>query len=426
MNRLKKTVLSVSFAVLLIIAAAFTWFIWGVPSSIVLSSGTEGTLTFGLPVTLVADDDARSVVGIGGDSLSDVTDVEAGEKVKLTPRSAGEADMSVSVFGIPVKDITVTVEEDKKLVPGGQSIGVMLYTKGALVVGTMDVKKSDGSAANPAKDAGLLAGDIIEELNGQEINDAAHLTKLINGLTGPAPVHLTVKRGEKELSVTITPVTDSDDGLLKMGVWVRDSTVGVGTMSFYDPETKTVAGLGHAIEDIDTGTELSVKEGEIAESQVIEVKKGEAGEPGELKGAFGASNRLIANIEKNSEFGIYGKASKAVSNPLYKEALPICKRGDVKTGDATILTTVDGSGVAAYGCRIVRLYPQSSPQQKSFVIEVTDKKLLDITGGIVQGMSGSPVIQDGKIVGAVTHVFLDDPRMGYGVYIEWMLDEAAK
>ncbi len=422
MRKFWKTTASVMLAAALIFAVAAIWIVNSVPDEIVIENGSDGFVSFDIPVSIEADENARQVISLGGDSLASVMDCGAGQQVKLTPRSTGSADVSVSVFGIPVKEVTVTVEDEKTLIVGGQSIGVMLYTKGALVVGTMDVLDENGNEKNPAKDAGLQAGDVIISLNGEEIGDAVHLSELINSME-ESTARLVVVRGGEKKEISITPVADREAGLMKMGVWVRDSTAGVGTMSFYDPASKTVAGLGHAIEDVDTGEELSVKEGELVESSVIEIKKGEAGAPGELKGAFDTKNKVIANIEKNTSFGIYGKAESAVQNTLYPDPLPICKKEDAKTGHATILTTVDGNGIAEYSCKITRLFSQSAPTQKSFIVEIDDEKLLGLTGGIVQGMSGSPVIQNGKIVGAVTHVFMDDPTKGYGVYIEWMLSE---
>ncbi|MEI6100486.1 MAG: SpoIVB peptidase, partial [Eubacteriales bacterium] len=211
----------------------------------------------------------------------------------------------------------------------------------------------------------------------------------------------------------------------RLGVWVRDSTAGVGTLTFYDQETGGYGGLGHAITDLDTGEELSVREGEIISSNIIDVVRGQAGMPGELKGYFNANNG-IGSILKNSEFGIYGLCYNKITNPLYPDGIYVAKQSEVHEGPAKLLSTVDDKGVKAYDCTISNVVLQNEPTQKSFLITITDPELLKKTGGIVQGMSGSPVIQDGKLIGAVTHVFVNDPTKGYGIYIEWMLDELYK
>ena len=203
---------------------------------------------------------------------------------------------------------------------------------------------------------------------------------------------------------------------------MRDSTLGVGTLTFYDPASGKFAGLGHAITDVDTGKLLTVKDGEIVKSDILEVVKGEEGEPGELRGSFGQNDEVIGTISKNTEYGLYGNTQKQMQNGIYG-ALPAAKRDEVKVGEATLLCTLDDSGVKEYSCKIVKVNSQDSPEQKSFVVQIDDERLLETTGGIVQGMSGSPVIQNGKIVGAVTHVFINDPTQGYGIYLDWMLSE---
>ena len=197
----------------------------------------------------------------------------------------------------------------------------------------------------------------------------------------------------------------------------------MGTLTFYDPASKKFAGLGHAITDVDTGKLLTVKDGEIVESEILEVVKGEEGEPGELRGSFGSNDEVIGYIKKNTDYGLYGNAAGELENKLYHNAIPAAKRDEVKVGDATLLCTLDDSGVKEYSCQIVKVTPQNSPAQKSFIVKIDDEELLGITGGIVQGMSGSPVIQDGKLIGAVTHVFVNDPTQGYGIYLDWMLNE---
>ncbi len=422
-SRFKYGVIGVFLLVLALAAAGLMIAISDVPSEIFLMDGNSQTLQVGFPFELELEEGEQSVsaVTVQGDSLKDKKSYSLSEPLVISGQEEGKCNAALKVFGVKVKDIQITVLEEVMLVPGGQSIGVMLHTKGALVVGSMNITSKTGEPVNPAKVAGLQAGDIIEKYNGEEIKDAAHLSELINQDEEGA-ARLSVRRGDQNLELTIYPVQDAEDGLWKLGVWVRDSTLGVGTLTFYDPASGKFAGLGHAITDVDTGKLLTVKDGEIVESDILEVVKGEEGEPGELRGSFGQNDEVIGTISKNTEYGLYGNTQKQMQNGIYG-ALPAAKRDEVKVGEATLLCTLDDSGVKEYSCKIVKVNSQDSPEQKSFVVQIDDERLLETTGGIVQGMSGSPIIQNGKIVGAVTHVFINDPTQGYGIYLDWMLSE---
>ena len=398
------------------------------PDEIYLIGDSARVLDVELPFALTIrantqDQEAISAVKLDGTSLADEPVYNFSNSVEITTEKDVSTDVSVELFGlIPIKNIKITSIEEVLLLPGGQSIGVTLHTKGALVVGNMDyMSQETGQQINPAADAGLQAGDVIEKYNDITIDNAAHLTKLVNESENEQD-KLLVKRGAKQIELTIKPVKDAADGNLKLGVWVRDSTVGVGTLTFVDVTSGGFAGLGHAITDVDTGELLTVKDGTIVKSEIVEVVKGEAGEPGELKGQFSGANQKIGTIEKNTEYGIYGNANSSVKNGLY-DVLLAADRSEVKEGAASILCTLDGQGVQEYSCKIVKVNKQNQPSQKSLIIEVDDEELLKKTGGIVQGMSGSPILQNGKIVGAVTHVFVDDPTRGYGLYVDWMLAE---
>ena len=231
------------------------------------------------------------------------------------------------------------------------------------------------------------------------------------------------RQGEQRTAL-LTPHKDEATGAVRLGAWVRDSTAGVGTLSFYDPESGKYAALGHAITDGDTGAVLSVSEGQVLRAEIVAVQKGKKGAPGELKGSFLREGHAIGSIRRNSILGIYGSLAEPAVNPLYPDGLPIGLRSGVHPGPATILSTVDGKGMQEYAVEITRVNPQTAPAPKSMVIRVTDERLLNATGGIVQGMSGSPIIQDGRLIGAVTHVFVNDPTRGYGIFSENMLDAA--
>ena len=231
------------------------------------------------------------------------------------------------------------------------------------------------------------------------------------------------RQGQHRTAV-LTPHRDETTGAVRLGAWVRDSTAGVGTLSFYDPETGKYAALGHAITDGDTGSVLTVSEGQVLKAEIVAVQRGQKGAPGELKGSFLREGETIGSIRRNSILGIYGRLDKPAVNPLYPDGLPIGLRSGVHTGAASILSTVDSTGPHEYAVEITRVNHQTAPAPKSMVIRVTDERLLSATGGIVQGMSGSPIIQDGRLIGAVTHVFVSDPTQGYGLYVDWMLGEA--
>ena len=264
---------------------------------------------------------------------------------------------------------------------------------------------------------------MIQGVNGKAVNTSRELTELVAASHG-APLSLTFQRGDSSRTVILTPSLDQSSGLYRMGAWVRDSTAGVGTLSYYSPADGTYGALGHAVNDADTGSLLPVRMGSLMQAEIVDVKRGQRGAPGELRGSFLRDQVILGNIEENTNLGIFGKMDAPYVNPLYPDGLPIAYQETVKTGPASILSTIGGREIREYQVEITQLTRQLTPAPKSMVIRVTDPRLLQTTGGIVQGMSGSPILQNGRIVGAVTHVFVDDPTQGYGVYIEWMLNTA--
>ncbi len=328
-------------------------------------------------------------------------------------------EVTINLLGIiPVKRVSVHVRNEIVLIPGGASIGVTLHTRGALVVGLSSITTANGSQASPASAAGVQAGDLIEKINGIEVKDAAHLAQLCNESSDS--VELTLLRNDEQIIVQMRPALDPSDGKYRMGMWVRDSTAGVGTLSFYDPIKKWYAALGHAITDVDTRASLTVRDGEIVQSSIVDIVQGTQGEPGELRGTFGATSLPLGTIETNSQYGIFGRMYKEYHNQLYPKGVPMAYPEEASVGPALILTTLSDEGVKEYNCRIIKVNPQNSPAQKGMVVEITDAKLMKTTGGIVQGMSGSPIIQNGKLIGVVTHVFINDPTKGYCMYTLWM------
>ena len=299
-----------------------------------------------------------------------------------------------------------------ELIPVGQTVGVKLFSDGVLVVGF-----SDGES--PAKDCGLKEGDVITAIGGQSLDTIEEFRQLL-AENGEDAAALTVKRGSRTIELSAEPEKD-EDGEYRLGAWVRDSMAGIGTMTFYDPQSGTFGALGHGVTDVDTGQLLPLDHGSIMDASVKAVKKGERASPGELKGDFSVQ-RDVGTVTVNSSGGIFG----TVADPDFLSGgtpVPVAAAGQITTGPATILATVSGSDVREYRVELVRLYGADEPT-RNLLLRITDPALLSATGGIVQGMSGSPILQNGRIVGAVTHVLLNDPTRGYGIFIENMLDMA--
>ena len=302
---------------------------------------------------------------------------------------------------------------ERMLIPGGQAIGVALKTQGVLVVA-----RGGGSSKTP-----LREGDVILAAGGSSVSSTAELTACIANMQGEE-ISMRIQRGGREMDVTAPVPVDEADGKRRLGVWVRDSTAGVGTLSYIDPDTGAYGALGHAIVDADTGSTLTVQDGALLRATVVGVTPGQSGKAGELRGNFLKAGEQIGTLSVNGAYGIYGMLGDAPQASLYPQGLPVGTQSSVHTGAAEILSTVDGGVPQAYAVEIVRCIRQDEPAPKGMVLRVTDERLLARTGGIVQGMSGSPIIQDGRIIGAVTHVCLDDSAQGYGMYIEWMLAQS--
>lgn len=309
---------------------------------------------------------------------------------------------------------SVQADTARILIPGGQAVGVALKTQGVLVI---------SRAGRQETKTPLRVGDVILSVGDWAVASAQELAARIHE-TDAESVELSVLRGGRAIRLNAATPVSGTDGQRRLGVWVRDSTAGVGTLSYIDPETQAYGALGHAIVDGDTGEMLSVKDGAIMKADVVGVTRGESGCAGELRGSFLKEGRQIGTLVHNSVYGIYGMMQMNPDDLLYPKGLPVGERRQVHAGRAVILSTVDDQGPQEYTVEILRCFDQDKPSQKGMILRVTDERLLEKTGGIVQGMSGSPILQDGKIIGALTHVYLSDPTQGYGMYIEWMLEQS--
>ncbi len=314
--------------------------------------------------------------------------------------------------------IAVSGTSAKTLIPGGKCIGVTLSTKGVLVTDISDVTDKNGKHQSPAKDAGLKPGDLIQSFNSQNTSTVTELNIAIKLSEGKAS-NLKFVRDGNEHQVLITPQLSQSDNNFKIGAWVKDAASGIGTVTYFDPQSNRFAALGHGICDSDTGEIFNIDKGNVFSSSIVSVNKGEKGIPGELNGIFEEDSKSLGVITKNIPSGIFGTADKSFLDNT--EPLPVASRKDVTIGKANILSNIEGQKTDKYDIEIVRIMPNKLSVQKGMVIKITDQKLLNKTGGIVRGMSGSPIIQNGKIVGAVTHVFVNDPTRGYGIFIEDML-----
>jgi len=355
---------------------------------------------------------------------SRVVNVDLSKPLSFQPRRAGETHLALKWNNIPIKQMKVNVLPDLRVIPSGQSIGVKLQTAGVLVVGhhLVDTGKDKFS---PGERAGVHLGDTIIKMNDLFINDMNDVKKMVaEAGQKNEPIQLLVVRGKEKLNLTLLPAKDKKDQDYRMGLYIRDSAAGVGTLTFYEPKSKAYGALGHVISDVDTGQAIVVGNGQIVQASVTSIEKGQSGNPGEKFARFYNEHKILGSITKNTPFGIFGKILEQPKASKFSKPLPVALAEQVKEGPAKILTVVDGQEVEEFDIEIVNVVKQHFPATKGMIIKITDKRLLEKTGGIVQGMSGSPIIQDGKLVGAVTHVFVNDPTSGYGCYIEWMLQDA--
>lgn len=333
----------------------------------------------------------------------------------------GSANQTLRLFGmLPVKTVRTVASATRTVTVSGAPFGVKMFADGALVVAFSDQLTALGTE-NPAKEAGLRLGDVIVSAAGQAIHGNEELSMAITSAEGD-PIEVVFSRDGVQHTCTLIPVRDRDSGVWRAGVWVRDSSAGIGTLTFVDTEYGTFAGLGHAVSDSDTGADFPLLSGEIVPVTIIGVQKGAAGAPGELQGEFSGAAAL-GTVSANDATGVYG----TLQNPaaaVTGQVMPVAEIQQVAPGPAQILTTIDGTAPRWYDVTIERVNMTAGDPNRNLLIRVTDDRLLSATGGIVQGMSGSPVVQNGTLVGAVTHVLVNDPTRGYGIFAATMLERA--
>lgn len=395
MRRSIKIILGIADLFLLFICMLLAFYSITLPDSYYTHKGSELSLSCYFKVTPEKSDDTMQSLKSESEKL--------GEKTTL------------KLFGIiPIKEVYIEEVDTPLLIPCGEPFGIKLLSEGVMIVGISEVK-TDNSSFSPARYSGLKEGDIIISIDGKKVSSNAEVSKIITESSGRT-LEVIAKRDNQTMHLLLTPVYSTVTNLYQAGMWVRDSTAGIGTITYYESETGCFGGLGHPVCDVDTGDIIPLSMGEVCPVTITGVVKGESGAPGELCGCFsepGSSGTLDANTDS----GVFGILS---SCPSKNKAIPMAMRQEIHEGEAFILSTVDGNSPKRYSIEIEKIDMRDNEKGKNMVIRITDNELLRETGGIVQGMSGSPIIQDGKLIGAVTHVFVNDSTKGYGIFIENM------
>lgn len=349
--------------------------------------------------------------------------VDTNEKNKIKTDIIGNIKLKLKALGfIPVKDISVSVVPEQLVIPVGETLGVKLYSKGVLVVGKSVVEGVDGKDYNPYENSNIEIGDVILKLNNQEVETIEKLKEIVEKSNGEE-ILITYEKNGVQIEESILPIKSIDGNKYKIGLWVRDGAMGIGTLSFVDIETGKFAALGHSVSDPDTKKMIDINSGTLNEANILSITKSKKNSPGEILGVLESEN-VVGNIEKNSNIGIYGNLSaQKLSEYNAKNVIKVASRNEIKIGKATILCTLEEGKTEEYEIEIQKKFLDKGTTSKCMIIKITDSRLLEKTGGIVQGMSGSPILQNGKLVGAVTHVFVSDSTRGYAVFADMMLEE---
>jgi len=338
----------------------------------------------------------------------------------------GELQVRLSLFGmVPVRDVLVSVLPQVKVIPGGQSIGVLLHSQGVIVVGHSAVLDESGQEVKPAEEAGIMEGDIILKINDETVQSDSQVRDMVakSGAAGQ-PLLIELKREGELFTKKVKPVFCRETLQYRLGLLIRDGAAGIGTLTFYEPNSMVYGALGHLITDLGSTQPVELSDGEIVDANVQGIHRGKRGQPGEKIGMFPGDKKVSGTIRKNTKLGIFGCLKKPVDNTSSREAIPVAMAEQIHEGRAEILTVLKDDRIEKFEIEIIKINKLARQDGKALVIKITDQKLLEQTGGIVQGMSGSPIIQDDQLVGAITHVFVNDPTRGYGVPVQWMIEES--
>lgn len=390
-----------------------------VPSNIKIRAGVDQTLDFQLPASGEIYKDAVEVSGITPSNIPrDSIHIDLAKPVTIKANEIEKYVLDLKLFGIiPLKTVDVQVIQDKMLSPAGIPIGIYVKTHGVLVIGIGDFMGDDGQNYSPSEYI-LKSGDYITQVNEEDIISKADFVEKVKHSEGQELV-LSVIRGEENLTLKVKPRTNQA-GDYKIGIWIRDNAQGVGTMTYLNEDAKFGA-LGHGINDVDTSTLMELEKGTLYHTEIVGITRGSNGAPGELTGyiEYDESN-VIGEITENTMEGIFGVCNEQVKEAVSYEPLPIALKQEIKKGPAQIICSIEGTP-KYYDIEILEVHLNNDNINRGIVLRITDNDLLALTGGIVQGMSGSPIVQDGKLIGAVTHVLVQDATSGYGIFIENML-----
>lgn len=390
----------------LILSYIYICSINAIPNNIVIFEGEKLNLKIATGLSLTSNENKTML------TASNINK----EKISIE----GSNNLDLNLFGgIKVKDVNIHIIPKTKVIPLGNAIGMKLYTKGVLVVGMSQIETDNNTQEKPYENCGIEQGDTILEVNNNEINNTDELIKEIKNSNGN-PVTIKYLKDDKTLETSITPVKSQNE--YKIGLWVRDAAAGVGTLTFYEPSTNMFMSLGHGITDIDTEEIVNIAYGELVTANILSINKGKKGAPGEIRGTI-TSSYTIGDIYQNTNFGVYGKVTNKNYLDISENEMEVATREEIQEGEAEIICQLDNMGKQKYKIEIEKIYLNNNTDNKSMLIKITDKNLIDKTGGIIQGMSGAPIIQNGKFIGAVTNVLVNDPTQGYAVFADIMIKQ---
>lgn len=409
----------------------------GFPVYMTMTEGEVSWIGSRVPFDMHIKADRSQIVKVNDNLLTGDMRIAAGTPISIESLRAGVVNLEMRLFGlIPVRRIAVSVFPKASVIVGGHSIGVLLASRGVIVSDYSTLIDVSGRRLSPGKSAGVQIGDVIVAVDGVPVDTVQDVERAVNApriqSSSDRTVELTIVRNGQKLVLTVAPaLCDTDEQgsgtttrRYRLGLYVRDSAAGVGTLTFYHPETGAYGALGHSITDMTGKLHVDITNGQIVRAFITGVYYGTGGRPGEKMGTFDGTTDVLGDIRRNTDCGIYGVANTPLVNPIYPNPIPVASVSEVKEGPAKMLTVVSGSTIEEFDIYIEKIQRQSKPDTKGLVIRITDPQLISRTGGIVQGMSGSPIVQDGKLVGAVTHVLVSDPTSGYGILAEWMLLQA--
>lgn len=396
----------ISIITLLIIIYAYVCYVAFLPSNYIIMQGENLKINTLLGISLISEESQNL------ETVQTVSSIN-----QTTVKQIGKIDFNLSLFNLfKIKDISVNVIPKTSVVPVGEAIGMKLYTDGVLVVGMSEVE-----GKRPYENTGIQEGDRIIQINESNISNTIELMEEVNASNGKK-IDIKYVHDEETMTTSMTPVKNSENEY-KLGLWVRDAAAGVGTLTFYEPSTGMFATLGHGILDVDTSDLIAIANGELVTTNILSIQKGEKGTPGEIRGTI-ESGYTVGQISKNTAFGVYGVLNTPSYLSISKEdAIEVASREEIQIGQAEIICELENGKREHYKIEIQKIFTGNNEDNKSMLIKVTDERLLEKTGGIIQGMSGAPIIQNDKFIGAVTHVLVNDPTMGYGVFADIMIKQ---